>query len=148
MGKIIPVKSPDVLLIPGVQGLLHRGFAENYLIPSGFDGAVEEFVSFAKDPKVGFYLATDDGGKFKGFVIVILPRTALAPYPQVLHIYSEGRAAVAQGLIDAGVAFMRSNGYSKFWALNGSKVSDEVWSRAFRRAGVATPLASLMEFEL
>ena len=143
----IRVFNPKAVFVPAIADLFRRGFADSPVVPGGFDEAIHEFVNIIQDPKSGVFLASEDATPV-GFLIVSLPRNALVPYPQVLHLYSEGKPKVAEGLIDMGLAFITSHGYTRFWALNASRKPDEVWMRALRHAGVATPLATLMEFEV
>lgn len=145
--RVIRVGNPATFAIPEVRGLFERGFANSPLTPTGFGPAIKDFENMTKDPLVGVFLAYDDG-KFQGFGIVILPHKTLVPYPQILHLYSEGKPKISEGLIEAGVAYMKEHGYTKFWALNGSGKSDKVWQRALRKGGSARKLASLMEFEV
>lgn len=147
MPHIVRVSNPKAFDIPDIAALFRRGFADSVVVPGGFDPSLHEFVNMTQNPRSGVFLASEDGA-YKGFGIILLPSNTLVPYPQILHLYNEGKPKVAEGLIDAGLAFIKSQGYSRFWAVNASRKSDEVWARAMKRGGVATPLATLMEFEI
>lgn len=145
--QAVRITTPRALLVPTVQGLFTRAFAGSVVVPQGFGGAVEDFVQMTMDPLTGVFLGVEDS-KPVGLGIVTLPHSALAPYPQIVHLYNEGKPATARALRQAGVGFIKAAGYTKFWALNASRKPDEVWSRAFRDSGKAHPVATLMEFEV
>jgi hypothetical protein len=113
----------------------------------------------------GFFPASDvdilraiaDGlksGRFRIFVkdqaafcILALPQTALDD-PQVLHFYAE-KPALRHALVSTVLAFVRSQGYNKLIAINGSGKDDEVWTRAFRHEGWRiNPVKTVFEFEV
>lgn len=84
---------------------------------------------------------------YTAFVIIVLPQNPLQ-VPQVVHFYSEG-APQRRALVAKVLAFMKENGYNKFWGINGSGKSDAVWTRAFRhKEWKINAMNTVFEFEV
>ena len=82
-----------------------------------------------------------------GFCILAMPDNAL-DQPQVLHFYCE-KPALRHALVGTVLAFVRSQGYNKLIAINGSGKDDEVWTRTFHYEGwKINPVKTVFEFEV
>lgn len=113
----------------------------------------------------GFFPGTDEqikvalesglaSGRFKLFIegqaafcLLTIPQTPF-DYPQVLHFYSE-KPALRRALVGQVLDFVRESGYNKLQAVNGSKLDNEMWTRAFRHPGwEIKPVKTVFEFEV
>jgi hypothetical protein len=142
------VRSPAVLDNPEVRDLVLSGL--NYTVfglgPPG--DVLAEIAASIGDPHMGVFLAFTAEGRPAGFGIVQLPTSALLPVPMVSALYSQAGRHYTQALISAGLAFMRANGYIRFWAINSSGHSDAAWKRCFRLPGETGQAATLHEFRI
>lgn len=85
--------------------------------------------------------------KNSAFCLLYMPQKAF-DIPQVLHFYSEEKA-VTHALIGYVLDFIKSKGYNTLRAVNGSGVSDAVWTRAFRHEGwEIEPVKTVFDFKV
>jgi len=83
-----------------------------------------------------------------GILIIVLPGELGSELPQIVHFYCSAGPALKKALLADGVDYLRQNGYDRVWALNQSGRKDSVWSRAFKAAGSAYRIGTVMEFRL
>lgn len=146
MAHVARLQNPTVLEKGPVRELFVRAFDGYPLLPAGFEDAAEDFQKLLPAPHVGVFVGAEKG-QFKGLAVVLLPVDKSVPVPQVFHFYTEGRSvALRDALVGAVVDFVVQSGYSTFWAINMTRKADTVWARAFRKAGTAKRLGSVMEF--
>lgn len=138
------ITNPAALDIPEIEGLLTRAFEQH---------------PWLRFPQVKYELAMNiqhwSWGLFIGFeqmtpkamLLVSLP-TSVFGHVSVVMIYNEGSKKLAGQLIDRGVEWTRNSGYNEVVVMNGSRAPDEIWLRAFRRAGTMHRLGSVYRLEL
>ena len=145
--QVIRARNPAVFKHPEVEALMRRAFLDR---PASidFDKAQADFEALINDERTGAFIGVDDDAVICAVGIIMLPQNALVSVPQALVMYNEGPAAVKNAVLDAVVDFVKQAGYTTYWALNRTGRDDAVWARAFRRAGDATKIASVMQFEV
>jgi hypothetical protein len=81
------------------------------------------------------------------FCLLAMPQNAL-DVPQVLHFFSAERSQRRE-LVGKVLDFVKKSGYNTLRAINGSSVSDDIWTRAFRYKGwKIKPVKTVFEFEV
>ena len=145
MPTVVRVKNAEGLTMPDLRALVSRALKASLFRVGDTDAVLPEIAAMVNDPAFGVFIAVE-GGKFKGIMVIALPRDALLTLPQITIFYSEGTKAVSSALIDAGLEWVVGSGFSRFWAINVTKRSDAVWARAFRKAGAPHRIGSIMEF--
>lgn len=106
---------------------------------------IEELVRLVLTGSVFVHYET---GTPVAFCIVHWPKSALET-PQVMHFYSEGSRASSRALVVHILDKVKQKGYNKLRAINGSGVSDDIWTRAFRYKGwEIKPVKTVFEFEV
>jgi hypothetical protein len=137
--RVARVENPLALQIPEVMDLLER---------------------WSPDPQRWWpildLVRLDTGGVLVGAVgqdlcalaIVTLPVETGTSCPQIAHFHCDGGAKLRNLLVRGVVDFLREKGYGFFWAMNQSGAADSTWARAFRLAGEARRIGTVMEFTL
>jgi len=106
---------------------------------------IREIVHYIQQ---GGVLVQYEKGAPVAFCIIAWPISAL-DIPQILHFYSEGGRDNTRTLVGSVLDKVKQKGYNKLRAVNGSGISDEVWTRAFRHEGwEIKPVKPVFEFEV
>lgn len=142
------VRSPKVLSNPAIRRLFEAGLSYSVFGIAPFEEVLPDLKVLIRDPKAGVFIGFDDKNRPKSMGIITLPPTKLITCPQVIALYSTGGRELTRATIAAGLEFIRSNGYIKFWAINSSGHSDKAWKRVFRLPGDTGKVASLYEFRI
>lgn len=144
--RVARIVSAEALEHPAIEALFERMFSVDPF--AKWAEAKETVLWMLGQPSTVAFLAVA-GGEPVGAAMLQLPTSHLLPIPSVSHFYVDGRrSAVKNALIDAVVDFIAGSGYTRFVALNMSKLNDTAWKRVFREAGKARVVCSLMEFTI
>lgn len=143
---VVPVKNPLALSIPEVHGLFVRAFTNGGLSAGWSDQVMAELISMIGNPNNGFWIG-EERGVYKALLIVLLPSSFLNPIPIVYMIYNEGSRSLLKQIANAGIAFLRANGYSRFRGIN-MNMTDDQFAKVFKFAGKSVKTMSVMEFEI
>lgn len=143
--EVVRLVNPRALLLEPIQKLFRDALATAPSFMGSLEEAGAEYAMLLTQPRCGVFVGVEKG-KYKGLAVVLLPDGKIIPMAQCWVFYSKGTKALKTALIKAIVDFGLQNGYTKLWAVNGSKVSDAVWSRAFKGAGTLTKVGSIVEF--
>lgn len=122
-----------------LQSLLVRGMADFGVLPE------DMLREIARGVETGEYkvFIIDNAA----FCVLSMPQRPFEN-PQVLHFYSE-KPGLRQALLTRMMDYIKSKGYNKFIAINGSSATDKVWTRAFRHDGwKINPVKTVFEFEV
>ena len=146
MPKAVLLRNPRALLIPDVAMLIKRAVeGTEHIAPGGIDTTAQEFFNYTTDESMFLFLGMEDGAA-KGLVMGYFPDSALFPFPMVTLIYNEGTKALLKLMSKEIVDHISSHGYSKFWAMNGTGRSDDVWIRALLPEGTTgRTIATVLE---
>lgn len=144
----IRLTSAATLAVPEIFDVFRAAFAFSAFGEVAIDEALDEVVALCGNPGNGVFLGFDENDKPTALGIVCLPTTRLVPYPQIITLFSAGPRSVKREVINAGLAFIKENGHMKYWAINATGHSDEVWLRAFAADEGTPKVASLYEFEI
>lgn len=145
--QVAELSDPKYLVLRTITELFRNAFTNCRLFPQGFDGMVGEIVAMVSDPDTAVLIGTENDIP-KGLLIIRFPTSRVTTVPQILHFYNDGTGAVRKKLLKAGVEVVKARGYTKVWAINGTRKPDSVWARTFRVAGPASPVGGIMEFDL
>ena len=125
-----------------LQALILRGMKPFFSVTDA--EIISEVVKYIH---AGGVLVQYEKGAPIAFCIIDWPKSAL-DIPQILHFYSEGSREITRILVGAVLDKVKQKGYNKLRAVNGSGISDEVWTRAFRYEGwEIKPVKTVFEFE-
>lgn len=151
MVKSVELNNPKIVEMPDFREFMAEVLPEDpkaLLAPGGF-ASVEDWVRGIIASPETHVSVTVEKGRFVGFVLIIFPdNPAVSPYPIVSHIFNRGTLASREALIQAVLDAMVRGGYTKFVALNASKLADARWKKAFASAGSITKAATMFEFEI
>lgn len=145
--RVAQLQDPRYFGLREMQHLFHEAFSDCRLFPGGFEGMLEDVLRMAGDPNTAILLGIEDDIP-KGLLIIRFPTSRITKVPQILHFYNGGSPQLRKILLKAGVGVVKGRGYTKVWAINGTKKPDSVWARTFRMAGPASPIGGIMEFDL
>lgn len=147
--SVVRLTTAYPLSVPEIFDVFKAGFSFSAFGGVAMDEALEDVIAMVGSPSNGVFLGFDENDKPCALGIVCLPTNKIIPYPQIITLFSAGPKSVKREVIEAGIAFMRENGYMKYWAINATGHSDEVWLRAFAADPEQTPkVAALYEFEI
>lgn len=133
----------EAFLLPQVAAALHKWR------PATDVAAWVELVQQVVEDESAVW-AVGSGNRIWGMLIISRPFNDLWPWPFVAHLQIEPDAprTAKQLLMEAGVAWMKEEGYDRFWSMNVAGLSDEVWERVFRSAGTPIRRGSVYEVTL
>lgn len=112
-------------------------------------GSVVDFTRMADLPEVGMFVHV--GSDPDGISTIVLPTDTIVPFPLWALLYARAGSEAAQPLIECGLDFLASYGYTSFRALNQSGHSDEAWAKALfsnPRMGPPRRVATMMEVSI
>ena len=145
MTQVVRLQNPKALASPPFRAFLKRSVKRGALI--GLDDLLQGLTERLPDPNFLALVGVEDG-EFRGLVLLGLPSSIWQPTPYVYHFYNAGKAALRDALIKATVDFVVQAGYTKFLAVNLSDRDFKAWAKTFQKAGKATELGRLVEFEV
>ena len=145
MPKVIRLQNPNALSSPEFRAFLKRSVKRGALL--GDDALVELLLTRMAVPTFAALVGVE-AGKFKAITLVTLPETVSQSLPYVAHFYNEGSAALRDAVLKAMVDFIIQGGYTKFLAVNLADRDFKAWAKVFEKAGKATELGRLVEFEV
>lgn len=140
---IIELRNPEALALQPIRDLFARAFE------SGKPVAADVFLAAISlsDPNTAVLLGREDD-TYKALAVVFLPSSPLYPRTQVYHFYNEGSVRLRNALIDTAVEWVKARGYNSVYVANWSARSDEVWTRAFSRAGQIEKIGSAFRIDI
>lgn len=144
--EVIRVRNPAALNLPDVQALWRRALDKAHFAGGNFDLALGEFKAMVGHEKAGIFLGFEEDSP-KG-LFIISPTYPLFPIPQVWHAYNEGKPALARLMMIRGIEFLRSEGYTKVHAGNGTGIPADVWQRVFRLKDNLKTVCTMYEIDL
>jgi hypothetical protein len=148
MSYVVRIEDPAFLDTPTGWELFCDAFPPgNDVIFAPFEEAEERFRKMIQSPNIGLFVAIHDG-EAVALSLLMLPGTKFDGPPQFVMIYNKGPRDAKRQVLDAGVDFLRVNGYMSFRAVNVTDRPDSIWARAFRSAGEARKVGSIMEFSI
>lgn len=149
MAKAIEVKNTQVFAIPQVQKLLEEALASvDFIAPGGLASVAEDLFEYVNRDDHWLVLGIENG-EYVGLVMAFGHSNNLFPYPTVTLIYNAGTAEMRRELVRETMDILTQKGYTKAWAVNGSKRSDKAWQRLFSGSGVGVNLiGSAVEFKV
>lgn len=104
-----------------------------------------EVAKYIKEGGVMVYTSNKKGPI--AFAIIHWPKNPLE-VPQIVHFYSEGSRKETRTLVRAVLDKVKEKGYNVLQAINGSGVSDDIWTRAFSYSGWdIKPVRTVFRFE-
>ena len=140
---IVPLRHPALFKVPEFQEFLRRAFSRT---PWRTDDILEHLEKTITLPRISTILNVEQG-EYLGIAVVALPESKLDPFPQIIHLYSEGPIRNRKVIIQAVVDFMEERGYTKVWAVNYTGKPDKVYQRVMKPQGwEVKPIGSIMEF--
>lgn len=133
----------EAFLLPQVAAALHKWR------PATDVAAWVELVQQVVEDESAVW-AVGAGSRIYGMLIISRPFNDLWPWPYVGHLQidQDSPRNAKQLLVEAGVAWMKEQGYDRFWSMNVAGLSDEVWERVFRNAGTPIRRGSVYEVQL
>lgn len=147
MAHVIELTNSNALEWRELADFFKMAFAGSFLKRASWEDVKPALGGFMDSPNAAVFLGLE-GDRFAGGSIILLPEVRFIPYPQVVHLFCFGSPTLRRALVTKVVDFARENGYSTIWAINGSGKPDSVWKRAFRSAGPARKIGSIMAFDL
>lgn len=126
MPQIAAIKNTMALRSQELVDFMRRAFEEGPVAPGGLDACAQDVLNMIQSP-FHHLLVGAEGGGYKAMSITSLPRDNITPYPFIILFYNEGSAEMRTELMKATLEFALSRGYTKAWAINGTKHSDEAW---------------------
>ena len=145
MPKVIRLQNPNALASPEFRAFLKRSVQRGALI--SLDDLLQGLGQRLSDPNFAVLVGIEDG-QFQGLVLLGLPTSVWQPAPYIYHFYNGGKADLRDALIAATVDFVVQAGYTKFLAVNLTDRDFKAWAKTFQKAGKATELGRLVEFEV
>ena len=137
--RVARVENPLALQFPDVMELLSRWEP----LPNRWWPLVDMIQN-----QTGAILVGAVGQDLCGLVILTLPVEAGTNCPQIAHFHCDAGPKLRNQMVRGVVDFLREKGYVSFWAMNQSGAADSTWARAFRLAGEARRIGTVMEFTL
>lgn len=144
--EVTRIRNPMALTAPTVRAFFTEALDGDLWCSGPLDTTAPFLQGIIEDPSWGVFLA-NEGLDFTGLAVVMLPTGPEIPYPQVTHIYANAKGAKG-ALVREVVDFVKESGYTRFWAVNATDRPDSIWKRAFKKAGNAERVGSIMEFDL
>ena len=144
--QVTRLRNPMALQAPTIRAFFEEALAGNLWCSGPLDTTGPFLEGIIVDPLWGVFVA-NEGLDFTGLAVVMLPEGPETRAPQVVHMYANAKGAKA-ALVREVMDFVRLNGYTKFWAINATDKPDSIWKRAFKKAGNAERIGSIMEFDL
>lgn len=145
--QVAELRDPKYFGLRAIQRLFHDAFADSRLFPGGFEAMLEDVILMVTDPNTSLLVGLEEDIP-KGLLIICFPTNKVTRLPQILHFYNGGGTQLRKKLLKDGVALVKARGYTKVWAINGTRKPDSVWARTFRVAGPAEPIGGILEFDL
>lgn len=108
---------------------------------------IEELADLVEKPHCGLFVG-EENGELKGVYIIFLPNGYLYTVPQVFTIYNEGSENLLNGLLDAGIEFIKAAGYNKLWAITREPKQGLVYGRKFKKVGPIKAIGDVIEFQV
>ena len=142
---VIRLQNPNALASPEFRAFLKRSVQRGALI--SLDDLLQGLTQRLADPNFAVLVGFEDG-QFQGLVLLGLPTSVWQPSPYIYHFYNGGKVALRDALLKAMVDFVVQAGYTKFLAVNLADRDFKAWAKVFRKAGKATELGRLVEFEV
>lgn len=126
MSQVVALENPQALRSQELVDFLYRAFEQGPIAPGGLDSIAKDLWNMILNPRYGVLVGAEDGS-YKAISITVLPSDNLTPYPFIILFYNEGSEEIRTQLMKATLEFSLSRGYTKAWAINGSRHSDEAW---------------------
>ena len=145
MTQVVRLQNPKALDSPQFRAFLKRSVKRGALI--GLDDLLQGLTERLPDPNFLALVGVEDGD-FRGLVLLGFPTNVWQSTPYVYHFYNEGKVTLRDALLKTMVDFIVQAGYTKFLAVNLSDRDFKAWAKVFRKAGKATELGRLVEFEV
>lgn len=124
---------PKVLLVPAVQDLFRGAWSHSRHAPTAFDEHPEAFVSLLLNTNNGVFVGVEDG-ELLALGIAVLP-SPLDGIPHINALYNKGSQKLKAAVMQAGIDFMRSAGYTSWMAQNLTGKRGKVWKRGVAPKG-------------
>ena len=148
MPQIVALENPQALRSQQLVDFLYRAFEEGPIAPFGLDSIAQDLWNMVLSPHHQILVGAEDGD-FKAISITSLPRDNITPVPFIYVFYNEGSAEMREQLMKATLEFILSRGYTKAWAINGSKHSDEAWLKVLVEPfGKGDRIGSIFQLEV
>lgn len=145
---VVQVSNPAALDSALLGDFLARVFPPDSLaLPGGFERRRELVKKLLGDPAWRLWVGVEQG-RMVGCLMAFCPDEVELLLPQVLHFHNDGSPSLRRAMIAEWLAFCRSKGHVKAWAINGSDRPDSLWARAMRAAGEWRRVGSIMEVTL
>lgn len=147
--EVVQVINPAALDSALMAEFLEQVFPpDSVALLGGFPARKDLLKELVQDPAWRLWVGVEEG-RLAGCCLAFSPPPGEPLLrPQVMHFHNDGTAALRRALMDAWIAWFKSNGHISAWAINASDRPDSLWARAFRVAGEWRKVGSIMECDL
>lgn len=148
MAQVTEVRNPEALRAEPLRKMMEKAYPPGGVVaPDGFEACEDEFRQMVLSPNFHILVGVEDG-LFKAVTVLLMPDDKFCPTPQVLNFYNKGSAKLRDALFEKLLDILAQEGYTSFWALNGTGKADEAWARMFKKYVTMRPLGSVLQFEV